>query len=100
MKGELTFFVLLLFIVGVSAYDTYLTIEFRQSILTFEENPVGRWLTETGGVPTFVISKVIGTSAVVMILLQFHFAQHRLTSNIIGAIAFVQAALLFLRCPY
>lgn len=60
----------------VSAYDTYLTIKYAESLDIYEQNPLGRWLMgldqgpvcETQQIAAFITAKFLGTILVLITL--------------------------------
>ena len=57
-------------IVGVSLFDTYLIVRYKEVILHTEQNPVGLYLIEmgSGGIDVFVRTKLAGTLIVFCVL--------------------------------
>jgi hypothetical protein len=78
-----------------SAFDTYLTIKYVDSLTTYEQNPVGRWLMGLDGGPVadtqqiaaFVTAKFLGT--IIVLLTIQGLALWRLT--LAGLVAFAVA---------
>ena len=64
------FWLLLVIVAAVAAYDVYLSIKFQDVLFAMEENPIGRWLIalDEGDVALFMTAKMIGVTAVVLTL--------------------------------
>ena len=59
---------------GASAFDTYLTIKYAESLDVYEQNPLGRWLmgldqgpiADTQQIAAFITAKFLGTICVLL----------------------------------
>ena len=80
----------------VSAYDTFLIVEFSGTIQQLEENPVGRWLLNAGdgGVDVFVRCKLAGTLVVMTVLVGMKRFRSRMVLPVVSGIAAWQTGLL------
>lgn len=89
------FALLLLTIVSISFYDAYLVIEYQESIMDNEWNPVGLVLLEAGdGTPDlFVSAKLFGTLVVMYSLLVMK-RKYKRAMLVTSCVAFFQVALL------
>tara|TARA_B100002052_G_scaffold30119_1_gene23373 strand:- start:787 stop:1212 length:426 start_codon:yes stop_codon:yes gene_type:complete len=67
-KNTLLCLMMILVIGAISAYDNTMTWIFRETIAELEQNPVGSWLLEQGGVPLFVAVKAVATLLLVLYL--------------------------------
>ena len=67
-KNTLLYLMMILVIGAISAYDNTMTWIFRETIAELEQNPVGSWLLEQGGVPLFVALKAVATLLLVLYL--------------------------------
>jgi hypothetical protein len=67
-KNTLLYLMMILVIGAISAYDNTMTWIFRETIAELEQNPVGSWLLEQGGVPLFVAVKAVTTLLLVLYL--------------------------------
>ena len=67
-KNTLLCLMMILVIGAISAYDNTMTWIFRETIAELEQNPVGSWLLEQGGVPLFVAVKAVTTLLLVLYL--------------------------------
>ena len=67
-KNTLLYLMMILVIGAISAYDNTMTWIFRETIAELEQNPVGSWLLEQGGVPLFVAVKAVATLLLVLYL--------------------------------
>ncbi len=94
---QLLFPGLWLFIGLVSAFDTYLTIRFRDSLLDHEENPLARILLRLDHwEPSLLISaKFLGSLLALGILTALHLRDRRLGLTVAGGLAAFQLGLLW-----
>lgn len=90
------FAVLFTLILGVSIYDTWLTIEYSEVMPQMEENPMGQFLIllDHGKVNLFVRCKIAGTLIVMSVLLLLRRIRSRKTLPITGSLAAWQTWLL------
>lgn len=86
---------LCLFILAVSLYDTYLIVEFSESLIYMEENPVGQWLIRVahGEVGVFVRVKLAGTLIVLLALAMLRRFQRKQSVPVSVSVASFQAGL-------
>jgi len=83
----------LIFLIGlISVYDTVLIVLYGDAIFRLEQNPLGKWLLNHGGVPTFALAKSILTLCVVICCILLVKTKYRVT--ILGVLSF--QCLLFL----
>lgn len=60
---------MMIFVIGaISAYDNTMTWIYRESIFEMEQNPVGSWLLDQGGIPLFITVKSATTILLVVFL--------------------------------
>jgi len=81
---------------GIGAYDTYLSIKYRDSLYESELNPIGRWLIEQdqGDVALFMGIKMAGTILALGIL-SYYFSVKPWRALLVGtALCGVQVAVL------
>lgn len=90
------FTLLCAFILGVSLYDTFLIVHFREFIGQTEKNPVGRWLINiaNGDIGVFVRVKLAGTLIVMTTLATLYRRRSRKTLPVTTSIAGYQSGLL------
>ena len=81
---------------AVAAYDTYLTVQFQETMQHLEENPVGRWLIKAdgGSVALFVGAKFIGTILVLGALPLLYIRDQALGVIVASGVARCQVILL------
>jgi len=86
----------LLFIVGVSIYDSYLVAIYRECILYDERNPICEMLIrkDPGNLSWFMAGKFLGNLCVVGTLLLLRWIGYGHTLVVARGVAFFQAALL------
>ena len=85
-----------------SAFDTYLTIKYAQSLDVYEQNPMGRWLmgldlgpvADTQQIAAFVTAKFVGTLLVLMTIQGVAFWRLDLAGLIAVPVALVQLSLI------
>ncbi len=84
------------FILGVSLYDTFLIVQFKDLIAQTEQNPVGRWLIHiaNGDVGVFVRVKLAGTIIVMATLATLYKRRSKKTLPVTTSIAGYQSGLL------
>ncbi|MFK7767573.1 MAG: hypothetical protein AB8B55_10160 [Mariniblastus sp.] len=84
------------FIAGVSIYDTYLVMYFRETILLDERNPICEALIrkDEAGLSWFVCGKVIGNLFVIGTLLLLYRFKYQYTLAVALAVASFQFTLL------
>ncbi|MCA9038179.1 MAG: hypothetical protein KDA91_23805 [Planctomycetaceae bacterium] len=82
-------------ILGVSAYDVWLTVKFSEIMLEVEENPIGLYLLQLnhGDVELFLRAKIAGTVVVMSVLLLMHKWRSRKTIPVTGSLAVYQTGL-------
>lgn len=82
---------------AVAAYDTYLTVQFQETIHLLEQNPVGRWLIRIndGSVALFVGAKFVGTILVLGAIPLLYLKQPGLGVTVAAGVAVCQVVLLF-----
>jgi hypothetical protein len=92
----LVFAALWLFIAMVSAFDTYLTVRFHESLNVMELNPLARALLRTAGwQPALLVGiKLFGTVLALGILMLLHFRSRRIGISVAAGVASFQLALL------
>lgn len=90
------FFGLLAFVAIVSVHDAALLVVNQESILEFEQNPIGSWLIQmnNGSVWLFVFLKLLGTSVVCAILASIFEYSKSLAMIVVSPLATFQAVLL------
>jgi heme/copper-type cytochrome/quinol oxidase subunit 4 len=100
--NNVIFYVCWVLIVAISVHDGYLVVLNRESIASFEENPIGRWLiaANSGGIAYLLIAKSIGTTLTASILLWSFWSRPRFTLVITSAVASVQVLLLLYLSTY
>lgn len=83
-------------IAGVSIYDIWLTVRYREEMPFLEENPLGVWLIRlgSGDVNLFVQLKVAGTIVVMFVLLAMMLRESRLLAPVTGTLVWFQTSLL------
>jgi hypothetical protein len=92
---------ILSYVGGVSVYDGYLVIRTGDEIRSFEKNPVGLRLIEAnhGDPSLFLLTKAIGTTAVLSILTMLYRRSQRIAFPVASALLLFQSGLLiFLEC--
>lgn len=67
-KQNLLYLMMILVVGAISAFDNTMTWIFRETITELEQNPVGSWFLEQGGVPLFVAVKA-GTTLLLTVFL-------------------------------
>ena len=92
----MTFAGLWLFIGTVSAFDTYLTVKFQESLKYQEINPLARMLLQLNGWDASLLigTKFLGSIVVLGVLTALHLTDRRLGFVIAAAIASFQLGLL------
>ena len=88
---------LILIIVFVSIYDSYLTFKTADVILEHEKNPIGVMLIEADGgdVALFMTLKMIGTMIVILMIPLIYFFKKRWGLAVASGLAFFQIMLFF-----
>ena len=76
-KQNLLYLMMILVVGAISAYDNTMTWIFRETIAELEQNPVGSWLLERGGVPLFVTVKAGTTLLLTLFLMGIVKTKHR-----------------------
>lgn len=81
---------------AVAAYDTYLTVQFQETMHLLEQNPVGRWLIQMndGSVALFVGAKFVGTILVLGAIPLLYLRQRTLGVVVASGVAVCQVVLL------
>ena len=67
-KQNLLYLMMILVVGAISAYDNTMTWIYRESMFEMEQNPVGSWLLDQGGIPLFVAVKAVATLLLVLYL--------------------------------
>ncbi len=86
----------------VSAFDTYLTIKYAESLDIYEQNPVGRWLMgldhgpvcETQQIAAFITAKFLGTLLVLIAIQGLAFWRVRVAGLVAAPVALGQLYLV------
>ena len=80
----------------ISFYDALLVFVFREVIMDFERNPVGRALIEMqqGEVTVFLAAKALGTAVVISVLLFLYARFEKYSYAVASSVAAFQAGLL------
>jgi hypothetical protein len=96
-------FMALWMIVGfVSAYDSYLTLKYCESLHVHELNPIGRWLMglewhkpspDPAGTALFLACKFAGTVVVLGVLILLYRYRERMGLTVAGSLALFQLGL-------
>jgi hypothetical protein len=94
--ASVVFAALMLFVGAVSVYDGYLVIRTGEDIVQYERNPVGLYLLQCDhGDPTlFLMTKALGTSAVLAALTVLYRRSPRLAFPVASTLMLFQAGLL------
>lgn len=87
---------------GASAFDTYLTIKYAESLDVYEQNPVGRWLmgldhgpvAQTQQIAAFITAKFLGTLLVLMAIQGVAYWRSRLAGLVAIPVAAFQLSLV------
>jgi len=80
------YYAMILVIGAVAAYDNSMTWIYSETIVELEQNPVGSWLLEQGGVSLFITVKAAATLLLVGVL--FGLTRTRYRWLIAGAFTF------------
>lgn len=86
----------------VAAFDTYLTIKYAESLDTYEQNPLGRWLMgldqgpicETQQIAAFITAKFLGTLLVLIVIQGLAFWRVRVAGLVATPLALAQLYLV------
>lgn len=86
----------------VAAFDTYLTIKYAQSLDTYEQNPLGRWLMgldqgpicETQQIAAFITAKFLGTLLALIVIQGLAFWRVRVAALVATPLALAQLYLV------
>ncbi len=86
----------------VSAFDTYLTIKYAESLDIYEQNPLGRWLMgldqgpvcETQQIAAFITAKFLGTLLVLITIQGLAFWRVRVACMVATPVAAAQLYLV------
>lgn len=78
----------------VCCYDNMLSVVYSESLPQLEQNPIGSYLIDTGGVGLFVVVKAVTTVLVVMFLYGLSLTRYR--SIVILAAIFQAGLFLYL----
>jgi hypothetical protein len=94
--ASVVFAALMLFVGAVSVYDGYLVIRTGEDIVQYERNPVGLYLLQCdhGDPALFLMTKALGTSAVLAALTVLYRRSPRLAFPVVSALMLFQAGLL------
>ncbi len=87
---------------AVSAFDTYLTIKYAESLDIYEQNPLGRWLMgldqgpvcETQQIAAFITAKFVGTLLVLLVIQGLAYWRIRVAGLVATPIAMAQLYLV------
>ena len=86
----------------VSAFDTYLTIKYAESLDVYEQNPLGRWLMgldqgpicETQQIAAFITAKFLGTLLALIAIQGLAFWRVRVAGLVATPLALAQLYLV------
>jgi hypothetical protein len=95
-SGQMLFPGLWMFIGSVSAFDTYLTVKFQESLLSEELNPMARMLLQLDGwEPALLVGlKFLGTLLSLGFVSALHWRNRRMGTIVAGGVALFQFWLL------
>lgn len=96
------FWLALAFIGGVSAYDSFMSVESEDYLAAVELNPMAKYLIDLngGGVALLVGVKTFSTSTALLICHCLFVGRYRRISIVMWALVIVQFALLCNYIPY
>ena len=89
----------LVWIVGISALDAWYTVCDGVSMIGLERNPIVSWLMTVGGMPAFVVGKVIGTSMVTLVVREMERNRYRWSGVIVTVLCMLQSMVLLSYTP-
>ncbi len=86
----------------VSAFDTYLTIKYAESLDVYEQNPLGRWLMgldngpvcDTQQIAAFITAKFLGTLLVLIVIQGLAYWRVRVAGLVATPVALAQLYLV------
>ena len=98
--ARILFYIQLIFISLVASYDSYLAVKFRDGLYDLELNPLGRMLirADGGDVALFMGLKMLGTIAVLGILLLLYNYKRNWSMLVTASITLVQMLVLYFLC--
>ena len=83
---NLKYFMMILTIGAISAYDSWLTHIYSKNIIVAERNPLSKFVMEKTSVETFIAIKMFGTLFVCSVL--FCLVKTKLRSVVVGVLLF------------
>lgn len=84
--SNLKYFMMILMVGVISAYDNWLTHIYSKSIIADERNPLSKFVMEKTGVDTFICIKMFGTLFVCSVL--FYLIKTKFRSVVTGVLFF------------
>ena len=101
MTAEFCFWVSLVLIVAISGYDTYMTVQLQENLISRELNPLAKYLLvlDDGKVSLLLGCKVFGTSVTAISLAYLRLCKYRYLWVVTSSLLFVQTLVVLSYFP-